>query len=203
MQETTVPQSDATIPRPGCVLLLVDVYSRIPGTPSSQQPQTLPEPALQQGRGADADASASAVGNASLAPAETLSAGTLPSSGPGERTATGVPPPSAADTPGVSPRSTAPGASAEAQSSMAAPTPPATSAAEDTGDRVSMGQAQLKTGQIVDLGGIAWSESDPYALINGQVVGVGELVRSYRVISITPNEVILEKDQDRVILRLE
>ena len=78
---------------------------------------------------------------------------------------------------------------------------PATDGTRDS--RIYTGQAKIQDGQLLDLGGIAWSESEPYALINGQVVGVGELIRSYRVTSITPREVVLEKDEERVIISLE
>lgn len=70
-------------------------------------------------------------------------------------------------------------------------------------ERVFVGQAQLLDGQLVDLEGIAWSESEPFALLNGQVVGVGELIRAYRVTDIKRNQVVLEHDQDRIVLRLD
>jgi len=82
----------------------------------------------------------------------------------------------------------------------------ATSSAKQTTDieaRVFVRHAQLASGRSVDLGGIAWSEAGPYALLNGRVVGVGESVQGYRVSEIDPRQVILERDKDRVILRLK
>jgi hypothetical protein len=55
----------------------------------------------------------------------------------------------------------------------------------------------------VDLEGIAWSESEPFALLNGRVVGVGEFIRAYRVTEITRDRVTLEQGDDRVVLRLK
>lgn len=69
--------------------------------------------------------------------------------------------------------------------------------------RVFVLQAKLESGQSVDLGGIAWSEAGPYALLNGRVVGVGDSVHGYRVSKIDPGQVTLERDNDRVILRLK
>lgn len=68
--------------------------------------------------------------------------------------------------------------------------------------RVFVGQAQVRDGQLVDLEGIAWSESEPFALLNGQVVGVGEFIRSYRVAEIHQDRVILEQDDDTIVLHL-
>jgi len=69
--------------------------------------------------------------------------------------------------------------------------------------RVFVGQARLQDGQILDLEGIAWSESEPYALLNGQVIGVGELIRAYRVTEIQQDQVILEQGDDRIVLHLK
>jgi len=69
--------------------------------------------------------------------------------------------------------------------------------------REFVGQAQLRDGQLVDLGGIAWSESEPFALLNGQVVGVGELIRTYRITEIQQDQVVLEEGDDRIVLHLK
>lgn len=69
--------------------------------------------------------------------------------------------------------------------------------------RVFVLSAELAGGQSVDLGGIAWSETGPYALLNGRVVGLGEWVQGYRVSQIDPGQVILERDDDRVVVRLK
>lgn len=69
--------------------------------------------------------------------------------------------------------------------------------------REFIGQAHLRDGQLIDLGGIAWSESEPFALLNGQVVGVGEHIRTYEVIEIQQDQVVLQKDSDRIVLKLK
>lgn len=73
----------------------------------------------------------------------------------------------------------------------------------DSTARELVGQAKLRDGQLVDLEGIAWSESEPFALLNGQVVGVGEFIRGYRVSEILQDQVVLEQGDDRVVLRLK
>jgi hypothetical protein len=80
------------------------------------------------------------------------------------------------------------------------PTAPAGSPIEP---RVFVRTAELLDGQLLDLGGIAWSETGPFALLNGRVVGVGESVRGYLVTEISPQEVVLQLADDRVVLRLK
>ena len=88
-----------------------------------------------------------------------------------------------------------------------APRPATSEPREDTAvssaAREFVGQATLRDGQLVDLEGIAWSESEPFALLNGQVIGVGEFIRAYQVSDIQRDHVILEQDEDRILLRLE
>ena len=69
--------------------------------------------------------------------------------------------------------------------------------------REFIGQAQMSGGELVDLEGIAWSETEPFALLNGQVVGVGEFIRSYRVLEIHQDRVLLQEGEDEVLLRLK
>lgn len=61
--------------------------------------------------------------------------------------------------------------------------------------------ADLPGGRL-ELGGIAWSKSDPHALINGRILGRGERVESYTIVDIQPREVKLTGDQGSFILRL-
>ena len=183
-----------------CVMLLFDVYSRIP------DPQATAEPAFTAANSPDTGqtvvvppAAGSAIADRDMASAEPIPA--IPAqAGPASPRVSPSPDVSTSDSQSSSSSTThqAPAADQAAVDERSAST--TGMAAEG---RVVAGQARLSGGQLVDLGGIAWSESDPYALINGQVVGVGELVRSYRVTAITPSEVILEKDDDRVVLRLE
>lgn len=69
--------------------------------------------------------------------------------------------------------------------------------------REFVGQARLSGGQLVDLEGIAWSESEPFALLNGQVVGIGEFIRSYRVLEIHQDRVLLQDGEETVLLHLQ
>ena len=64
-------------------------------------------------------------------------------------------------------------------------------------------EPDMLDGQLVDLEGIAWSESEPFALLNGKVVGIGELIRAYRVTEIQRDRVTLEQGDDRVVVRLK
>jgi hypothetical protein len=187
-----------------CVMLLIDVYSRFPESPA--------QPIVTSPTGSELTEDSQA---SRMAPAASRPGGST--SEPEPATSTSAVPPVQQEAasrslgPSPPPTDSSPPSSdslsvrglSEAEQSPAGTEQPDASANQVQDGRVSVGQARLRGGQIVDLGGIAWSESDPYALINGQVVGIGELVRSYRVTAITPNEVILEKDGDRVVLRLD
>ena len=63
--------------------------------------------------------------------------------------------------------------------------------------------ADLEDNISIELGGIAWSESGPYALLNGRVVGVGESVSGMIVRQIEPLQVVLEGQGRRIALRLK
>jgi hypothetical protein len=63
--------------------------------------------------------------------------------------------------------------------------------------------ADLKDNISIELGGIAWSESGPYALLNGRVVGIGESVSGLIVRQIEPLEVVLEGQGRTISLRLK
>ena len=183
-----------------CVMLLIDAYNRFPDPANSE---TVPQ----------ADASMEVV-SASATSSNLEPGGKTGDSDAASTRAAPDPLTSDPERPGVTPNAPRRIQPSQASAAAATDTPrstgdlstaevePARVAEADSG-REPTSQARLAGGQIVDLGGIAWSESDPYALINGQVVGVGELVRTYRVTSITPSEVILETDDDRVVLRLE
>lgn len=53
-------------------------------------------------------------------------------------------------------------------------------------------RASLPDGGALELGGIAFSAAQPVALLNGRVVGVGEVVEGMTVVSIAPGRVDLE-----------
>ncbi len=63
--------------------------------------------------------------------------------------------------------------------------------------------AELPAGVTIDLGGIAWSETGPFALLNKRVLGPGEFVEGYRVVRIDPGQVELEADGETVYIRLK
>lgn len=185
-----------------CVMLLIDVYSRFPESTSPQK-RSRQSAATDNSTGDSLALQASPPPDDATTDNGAVPARSTPPAVRSERPPVQSPP---LTTPENAVIETAPDAGSAPLSEQPSRTDSTTSSPtpNDTRDsRVSTGQAQLQGGQVIDLGGIAWSESEPYALINGQVVGVGELVRSYRVTSITPNEVVLEKDEDRVIVRLE
>jgi hypothetical protein len=200
-----------------CILLLIDLYSRIPdpepavGTAVAAQtgaPAVAP-PAVVITEAEAAAASSQAIPKAAAPTSSTA----LPSpttqseaTGEGDRAAAAVPlgPSTTHDEASGSPeRQTA------ARPVVTAPPPaptasgPSDNRAMSTQVREFVGQARLRDGQLVDLEGIAWSELEPFALLNGQVIGVGEFIRTYRVSEIQRDHVVLEQDEDRILLRLE
>ena len=68
---------------------------------------------------------------------------------------------------------------------------------------IFVGTAVLATGDTLELGGIAWSESGPYALMDNRVVGLGETIRGYMVTRIAPQEVELESADGVILIRLK
>ncbi len=95
----------------------------------------------------------------------------------------------------------------EAESSSRTPTVIETSPPADTESSVEVESyvrhADLKDNLSIELGGIAWSESGPYALLNGRVVGIGESVSGLIVRQIEPLEVVLEGQGRTISLRLK
>jgi len=63
-------------------------------------------------------------------------------------------------------------------------------------------EAVLADGKKLDLGGIAWSDTGPFALINGNVLGRGERVDGFLIVEINPKSVLLEGDNQSILLRL-
>jgi hypothetical protein len=64
-------------------------------------------------------------------------------------------------------------------------------------------QFPLPDGGSIELGGVAWSETGPFALINGRVVSPGSVVEEYTVERIGPTHVILSGDGRRVRISLQ
>jgi len=53
------------------------------------------------------------------------------------------------------------------------------------------------------LGGIIYSESNAVAIINNEVVAVGDMIGKYKVLVIDEKKVVLEKDNQGFTLNLE
>jgi hypothetical protein len=64
-------------------------------------------------------------------------------------------------------------------------------------------RAELAEGVTLELGGIAWSESGPIALLNGQAVGQGERVNGYLVVEIQPQQIELRGTAGTVFIRIK
>ncbi len=179
-----------------CILLLIDLNSKVPETAKAQATSPTPAEAAPTSPPQDAEP---------LLPANQPPPQDQSAAPETDRPAS--PPPKAeavASSPAVDPGTTpVAGTVAIEEPSPAPPESHRRPSATGPASREFVGQAQLEDGQLVDLDGIAWSESEPFALLNGQVVGVGEWVRSYRVVEIAPDQVTLEKDQDRIVLRLK
>jgi hypothetical protein len=82
-----------------------------------------------------------------------------------------------------------------------------TSVDQRAGARLEAGKTYLRRvvamdGGDVVLGGIAYSEARPIAVINGSVVTPGDMISGFTVIAITPEHVQLEADGTRIFLAL-
>ena len=63
-------------------------------------------------------------------------------------------------------------------------------------------QVPLPGGGAIELAGIAWSETGPFALINGRVVSPGATIEGYTLERIRPGHVVLAGDGRRIRLSL-
>lgn len=68
---------------------------------------------------------------------------------------------------------------------------------------IFIGTATLAGGDTLELGGIAWSETGPYALLDNRVVGLGETIMGCMVTRIAPQEVELESPDGIILIRLK
>lgn len=106
----------------------------------------------------------------------------------------------------AAPRQAAPVAStASPVAPASAPAPPLASAPAHApraaaGPRTYAGSVTLPGGEKIELGGIAWSEEEPRALLNDRIVGVGGYVDGYAVSKIETDRVVLEKDGATIVL---
>ena len=108
-----------------------------------------------------------------------------------------------------------------ARPGVASPASPAQSPHEDLGGRVEAapaveaqaprpqrlvsgktysGVVALPEGPRIELGGIVWSETEPRALLNDRILGVGGYVEGFTVESIETERVALRRDDVRIFL---
>jgi hypothetical protein len=59
------------------------------------------------------------------------------------------------------------------------------------------------TGVKLTLRGISWTSHGAVALINNEVVGVGEFIAGYEVVRVARNAVVLQRDQQEIVLQLK
>jgi len=65
-----------------------------------------------------------------------------------------------------------------------------------------VGQVELAGGGVIELGGIAWSELAPSAMLNGALLTVGSEILGLRVVAIAPRTVTLSGQGQRIALQL-
>lgn len=188
-----------------CILLLIDLYSRLPEPPATVEgaaAASSPADPVTESLAPPPAAGDSAIAAQVIESIDEGSPRAVPRSSPAGVQAPPPPTRQSSSDSSVAPEIEEVQAPARPRQTDIVPAPTVQSPLPQP-TREFVGQAQLRDGQLVDLGGIAWSESEPFALLNGQVIGVGELIRSYRVTEIDPDQVILEQDDDRVVLRLK
>lgn len=187
-----------------CLLLLFDLYSRLPRDsstgPVAQAQQTGTETTVELAPAVTTTEVASQQAPTDQGPLEQV-----PLTGPSEinKNNSIVAEPLAEATTTAGPTEATLGPEVRSPPSISRPVPQSKATSTLGSAREFVGQAQLKDGQLVDLEGIAWSESEPFALLNGQVVGVGEIVRAYRVTEIHQDRVLLQQGEDFILLRLK
>jgi hypothetical protein len=81
--------------------------------------------------------------------------------------------------------------------------PPAPHPPRPAASRSYAGSVTLPGGEKIELGGIAWSEEEPRALLNDRIVGVGGYVSGYSVSKIETDRVVLEKDGATLVLTVK
>jgi hypothetical protein len=113
----------------------------------------------------------------------------------------------AAPSAGVAPQGAAAARAVEAPAPSAAvaavPTPPPAPPPRPGSARTYAGGVTLPGGERIELGGIAWSEEEPRALLNDRIVAVGGFVAGYSVSKIDPDRVELQKDGMTIVLTVK
>jgi len=82
----------------------------------------------------------------------------------------------------------------EPATTEAPPAAPAPAPRPPRAGRTYPSVASLPNGVRIELGGIVWSETEPRALLNERVLGVGSYVEGWSVQTIEEDRVVLEKD---------
>jgi hypothetical protein len=82
-----------------------------------------------------------------------------------------------------------------------APTPaPPPRPREAAGGRTYAGSATVPGGARIEVGGIVWSETEPRALVNDRILGVGSYVEGWSIKTIEEDRVVLEKDGSAITI---
>ena len=103
-----------------------------------------------------------------------------------------------------------PANAAHARTAPGAEPRPAAAAANDgkaargpADGKTYVGEATVPDGAKIELGGIVFSETNPVALINGKVLGVGAVVEEFTIVSIQPDRVELRGRGVTMVLALK
>ena len=99
-----------------------------------------------------------------------------------------------------------PSRSAEARQRAGVPKPaevPAPRRDRLVSGKTYAGSVTLPEGARIELGGIVWSETEPRALLNDRVLGVGAYVEGFRVGTIETERVELRKDDLTIFLTVQ
>ena len=78
---------------------------------------------------------------------------------------------------------------------------PAKVVSQGSGDYLR--SVEFADGSKLELGGIVYSETSPFAYLNGRLVGVGEFVLGRRIDRIERDRVMLSGEGGEIILRLK
>ncbi|MBI2093290.1 MAG: hypothetical protein HYT88_01000 [Candidatus Omnitrophica bacterium] len=76
-------------------------------------------------------------------------------------------------------------------------------AAEELRDPFVFGprrEAAAQEGSLGVISGIIWDESSPLVMINGELVGIGQAVGSWKIIAIGPDTVTLQNSKRKINL---
>ena len=76
-------------------------------------------------------------------------------------------------------------------------------AAPPSAGKAYKGKVTLPDGGSLELGGIVWNETDPRALVNDRVVGVGAYVQGYTIERIEEDRVVMERDGKRITITVK